>query len=294
VWRADTLVVSDRGLGRLSAFNPQGAIQFTLSTLSGAPVRRLPRALLANGLILAEQSAGSDDELVDGVVTTRPLLLLNHEGSTVATLADLSLGAHAQARVVVTLDGEPTYLYFAHPFPDSDLYDVDPGGHAVLLVSQVAGDENNPRFSVVRLSSSGRQEWSRSFPYIPQRVSAMTRDTLGALATKATQHPAFRERVPREQIERSLRRDIHVPSFLAPVSDVIAGRDGTVWIRREPIGRDAMWMVLDHRGTYIAEARMPFGFRAFQADKNHVWGVEVGEMDEPQLVRYRVRRAAGA
>ena len=291
VWRADTLVVTDRALGRLTAFTAQGAVHYTLSTLSGAAVRRLPRALLANGLMLAEQSVGSDDDLVDGVVTTRPLLLIDHEGSTVDTLAVLSFGAHVQARVVITVDGEPTYSYFTHPFPDGDAYDVDPDGRAVVVVSQVAGDESNPRFSVVRLSPSGWNEWSRSFSYTPQRVSAMTRDTLGALATKFTQHPAFRERVPRGQIERSLRRDIHVPSFLAPASDVVAGRDGSVWIRREPVSQDALWMVLDHRGTHIANARMPFGFRPYQADKDHVWGIELGEMDEPHVVRYRLRRA---
>lgn len=289
-WMGDTLVVADGALVRISAFDSAGSLLYTVSTLQGAPPHQ-PRAILTDGRVLLEEMQESDDQLVDGDITSRSLLLMKPGGGTFERLVDLSLGTHAEARVGIVVGGETTYTYFEHPFPDSDLYDVDPRGRSVVVVSQIAGDDDNPRFSVTRLATAGDTAWAISFSYTPLPPSAMTRDTLAALAAKLTQHPYFKQRVPRERIERSLRRDIDVPAHLAPVSAVIAGRDGTVWLRREPVGTEAQWMVLDSSGAYIAVVHMPFDFRALEADRHYVWGVETGDMGEPRLVRYRVHAA---
>jgi len=259
-WWADTLVVGDRGLGRISAFDPGGKLHYTVTTLVRTSVPHRPLGILANGLIVAEQSPGSDDLIVDGAVTVRPLLLLDREGATVGHLHSLSIGRHDRARVVIRVGGEPTYSFFLHPFPDSDLYDVDPEGRGVVAVSQAGVNGSEPQFAVAWLTPSGERRWTKVFSYTPQPSSAMTRDTMAALVDKFTQHPSFHG-VPRGQIERSIRRDIDLPAFLAPVSAVVVGSDGTIWLRREPVAADAMWMVLDDRGVPIAEVRMPFDLR---------------------------------
>ncbi len=120
----------------------------------------------------------------------------------------------------------------------------------------------------------------------------MARDTIAAITEWFVSYPLFGQQVPHGQIERAVRKAIRMPSVLAPVSAVVAGRDGTTWIRREAVGEQhPAWMVLDEQGVWIAQLRMPAGLRVYQADRDHVWGVEVDELDAPRVVRYRVRSA---
>jgi len=288
----DTVVVGDDALVRITEFDPQGRTLETFTTLQLTAVPHRPVTRLANGLILVETIPGSDDDVATGKVTERELLLLG-SGNTAATrLVGLNLGLHSEARIEVRRGGEPTLTYFEHPFPDADLYDVDPMGRGVVVVSQAGAGESNPVFEVTRFTPDGRKYWQRAFRYTPVRPSAMVRDTIAALVDKLARSPLF-PGVPRGQLERAIRDDIKVPPFLAPVSSVIAGSDGTTWIRREPANLDATWIVLDAEGAPIAEATMPFDLTVYQANLGYVWGVEGDKFDEPHLVRYRIRLSTG-
>ncbi|NIM49630.1 MAG: hypothetical protein GTN62_05350 [Gemmatimonadales bacterium] len=290
-WLADTLMVADWRLRRISAFSPSGDVHYTITTGVRASVRHLPLAVLTNGRILAEQS-WNNQEVVEGRETVRHLLLLDREGATVAPFADLAFGIF-QAMVEIVVPSGPTLTFTKHPFSNSDLWDVDPEGSGVVVVTQADLDPDNPQFSVTRLAPSGREEWNRSFRYTPQPVTdAMARDTIAAVTEMFVSYPFFGEQVPHGQIERAVRKAIRMPSVLAPVSAVVAGRDGTTWIRREAVGEQhPAWMVLDEQGVWIAQLRMPAGLRVHQADRHHVWGVELDELDAPRVVRYRVRSA---
>ncbi len=290
-WLADTLMVADWRLRRISAFSPSGDVHYTITTGVRASVSHLPLAVLTNGRILAEQS-WDYQQVVEGRRTVRHLLLLDREGATVADFANLAFGIFS-AMVEIVVPSGPTLTFTEHPFSNSDLWDVDPEGSGVVVITQADLDPENPQFLVTRLAPSGREEWSRSFRYTPQPVTdAMARDTIAAITKWFVSYPLFGQQVPHGQIERAVRKAIRMPSFVAPVSAVVAGRDGTTWIRREAIGEQhPAWMVLDEQGAWIAQLRMPAGLRVYQADRDHVWGVEVDELDAPRVVRYRVRSA---
>jgi NAD(P)H-nitrite reductase large subunit len=77
------------------------------------------------------------------------------------------------------------------------------------------------------------------------------------------------------------------------VSHVVAGRDGTIWLRREERGGVTRWEVLDASGSVVARLDVPAALRILAADRTDVWGVETDDLDVPYVVRYRVEFAGG-
>lgn len=99
-----------------------------------------------------------------------------------------------------------------------------------------------------------------------------------------------------------------VPSSKPAYSDMLAGNDGRIWIRRhvkavrsregkegtpespprsswvEPVVYD----VFEPDGTYLGEVRLPDRTRISWIGRDHVWAVQTGEMDEAYVVRFRL------
>ncbi len=83
---------------------------------------------------------------------------------------------------------------------------------------------------------------------------------------------------------------MYVPEHRVPVRAVVAGRDGTVWLRgSETQAGLASWTVLGADGTRLASIDIPMRVTVYRADRDFVWGVEHDTLDVPYVVRYRVR-----
>jgi hypothetical protein len=85
---------------------------------------------------------------------------------------------------------------------------------------------------------------------------------------------------------------VYVPEFAHPISAVIAGRVGTIWLRGEEYaaGETIEWLVLSAEGDIIATFAAPRESRLIQAEQGTAWGVVLDDMDVPFVVRYNVRR----
>ena len=87
------------------------------------------------------------------------------------------------------------------------------------------------------------------------------------------------------------RAALDLPEFYPPISAVVAGVDGTSWLRREDTGAPATeWLVLDARGNMSARLRLPRQLEIKWAGANHIWAAVPDEFDVPFLVRYRIMR----
>lgn len=52
--------------------------------------------------------------------------------------------------------------------------------------------------------------------------------------------------------------NLHRPPHYPPVTTVVLGTDGTIWLRDPPLeGADAIWTVLDEAGEPLARIRIP-------------------------------------
>jgi len=82
-----------------------------------------------------------------------------------------------------------------------------------------------------------------------------------------------------------------VPEYLPVAKQVIAGSDGTVWLRRTGLysdGEHDVWTVFDPTGTAVAAVDVPHGVRVPDANRAYAWAAIEDEIGVPYVVRYRV------
>jgi hypothetical protein len=91
--------------------------------------------------------------------------------------------------------------------------------------------------------------------------------------------------------DRSVRDQLVVPKFLPPTTDLVVGRDGSIWLRREAlVDGGLVWNVIDPSGVLAGRVVMPSGIRVVYADLTQVLGVERNPDDIPTIVRFCVDR----
>ena len=98
-----------------------------------------------------------------------------------------------------------------------------------------------------------------------------------------TLHTSF----PREVITRAL----YVPPYRAPVTEALAGDDGTLWLRWDSATSPDLYSVLGVDGRIVAHVHASSRVRLRWVSGTTVWGEERDEDDVPTLVRYRVTSA---
>jgi hypothetical protein len=285
-WVGDTLWVIDPMQLRTTLFRADGRVVRTVpwrvgSAASGPAV---PTALLTGGSALTRID-GPAELVATGRMTRGPVLRTDREGRVRDTLAWHPLGHQ-----VLRIAAGGRRLYTSQPWDDTPLLAAAPDGGAVVLVEREAARGERGNFTVTRLDARGDTLYSRRFAYAAVEVprgfrERFARETARGLAAALRAAPG--------PLEEVVRREVFVPRYRPPVTAVVAGRDGTVWLRREEREGAAVvtWMVLDPRGRVEAEVRAPRELAVQQAERGAVWGVVRDELGIPYVVRYRVAPA---
>ncbi len=80
-----------------------------------------------------------------------------------------------------------------------------------------------------------------------------------------------------------------MPEFHPPVTSVLVGRNGSAWLRGEHVGTpQTTWRILSPEGALRGVVELPARFSPLLADGDRVWGREIGALDVPYIVRYRL------
>jgi len=127
----------------------------------------------------------------------------------------------------------------------------------------------------------------------------MSRDTAAAYKVGLPQSPVDRQAINRavdpilNRIEGRIRNArqaledaLLVPDSLPALYGATAGRDGTVWLRSRDLGT---WWIVSTRTRRLYEVGIPGGVGVKWSDQGSVWGVRLGEFDEPYVVQYALR-----
>lgn len=295
-FREDTLWVLDYGTYRFSLFGPDGELlrDFRVPVDLGTPDRSefppRPRGLLSDGTILGSPPAFSR-LVVSGELTESWYGRLGPEGRVLDTLARYSL-----VNTVFGLndpDHDPPRwgVYRDQAFSDAEIVQVsEHAPELVRLKRPAAGDGGPTGFRVVKLGLEGDTLFHREVrydpvPLDPAVVDSVAADFAGWLAES--------ERLAEGRARRLARESLYAPPFHPPVSQVVLGRDGSVWLRREDTGEDRIdWLVLGPAGELEGVASLPKGLRVLEADRRTAWGMERDELDVPYIVRYRLTTEA--
>lgn len=73
-------------------------------------------------------------------------------------------------------------------------------------------------------------------------------------------------------VRSAFRRALSFPAFHPPVSTIVAGADGSAWLRLASENDSSVWLQLDRSGAERARMRLPSRFQALYADASGLWG----------------------
>jgi hypothetical protein len=277
-WSRDTLSVVD--FGRLHLFTPDLTYVRTITfpTLRPPPGvgRVIPGFILRDGSILGVPIFPDSGRAV-------PVVRVSSGGTIIDTITHV---LDENGVVSLPLPGRsPANL--TNPWIADPLWVPEAGGASILIVNRpIAPRPGLSAFELVRVGLQGDTLLTVQFDYTPLEISAELRDRVYTEMARRVSESS----TTRAQVEREARRAIPAPRFHPPVSEVLAGRDGTIWLRREELGRDSVeWHVFSQSGRPVAKLFLPGGFRVRRAQSDRIWGVEKDSLDVPFVRVYDVR-----
>ena len=284
-WHGDTLWVSDRRLFRLSLFTPDGQFITARNTYwapGGQDVPVSVHALLADGTLLGmpRGKPGPGDSYPSRV----PLLRLAADADVVDTLAVLS-----NENSVLDIRYRGARYFRDQPFADGDLWGISTDGGAIVIVHRSAARHGGElQFQVTRLTAGGDTIFRKRYGYQRDRVA--DHEIESAISTISSR--LVRMFPSEDAAKRAVQAALYIPAYRPPVTAVVAGRDGTTWLRRDVrVDSDCVvWMALDERGNAIGEIQLNTGIRILEADREFIWGTGTTSLGTPYVVRYRLTR----
>jgi hypothetical protein len=279
----DTLWAMDFFGARLHLFDSR--LQFTRTvtprvteTPAGAD-RILPGPLMADGSILGVP-------ITTRPTDTEPIVLLNETGEVVRVVARVS----TRGRTVETRFPSGSSSNIGHPWPDAPLWMNAADGQSIVVVErQAAAATSQAAFRILRIGLTGDTLVDQLVSYSPRAIEPRAReDALRALAERlsrrvdASGSPA--------ELEEDARRRLDNQRSYPPITELLTGRDGTIWLRREDTPDSVEWHVFNAVGSEIGRLRLPAALRVYGADSDRVWGVVRDELDVPFVEVYRISR----
>lgn len=159
---------------------------------------------------------------------------------------------------------------------------VAPNGQGVVVVRWTGPAE--ARITVSRIAAEGDTVLHRTYGYAPV---SLTRRALERTLRELSVFPSGEEAPGQQEFEPALREGGLIPDILPPVTGLAAGRDGSVWLRREDRGEDHVaWVVLDSTGEIREVVSLPQRQRVAAATGEFLIAVEEDAFGVPSLIRY--------
>jgi hypothetical protein len=222
-----------------------------------------PTAILSGRRVVFRTTAplvrsGSDE------AGARPLLLINTEGAILDTLVSIT---PEHVALVATFEGGVQTIR-VQPFRDDPLVEVDPQAERVVIVRRSVDGSNS--YSLTARSLDGDTVFVREVAYdpIPFRPD-------WAIDWIRTHDP---ETAESEGRLARWREALFVPPALPPVTDLLLGRDGSVWLRREthPEEPALTWEIWSRDGSAAGAFELPRDLSLRAAGAGFAWATKRG------------------
>lgn len=282
-WLGNMLWIDDFAQRRITLFDAQG--QYVRSVTIDEPCgdsRCSPIALLADGSVLGQSQALST-ALSQRVPYVEPLHRYSEDGHW---LHPYAMAVRRNELAAIPIDNGVSYI--SQTFTDTDLVSVHPLGLDVVIVSREASvSSNHSMFEITRISFTDDTIFRRSYHYSPRPMPDSLRRKELDERSRAAEGMLGGERSG--AMRATIRERLFLPDFLPPVTRVVRGRDGTIWIRREMDGRESVeWYALDGTGLFVGRASLPQAMRVLYGDLQNLIGYEVDQVGVIRVVRHRI------
>ncbi len=312
----DSIWVHDRQLARFTFLDWDGAVRASRpapfdmgtreQTVAGALPPR-PQGLFLDGWVHASPPLISD-AVARGLIEGADHVAQDPAGGEAEPVVRVPVGT--TGTLALLFDDGGTFT--SQPFGDAAIASRSADGSAFVLMDRTAASEpGEATFRVTRIAAVPRDEgvgrgdtlFHVEVPYqaqaIPEwevevRVEALRESLYGFVGARTgLSEAAFGRRVSDA---------LYRPAARPPVGAVLAGRDGSTWIRMNeapdpPAGeeeddpvppRGQRWIVLDEGGEPVRAVRLPPRTRPLFVEQDRFWGVRTDELGVEYIVRYRV------
>ncbi len=262
-WLGDTLWVSDGTLGRVTRFlrgRLLSAERYQPPELSGGLWTWAPHSLLADGTELLLPSL-NPEEFLEAGSTELPLFLIR-SGRLVGVLTSVDV---RDQFMILDLLGAHRFTAL-QPLRTQVTFAVNPIGTSVATVSWEVSEKNG-MLLLSLLRGLGDTLWHKEMRFLPLEVPGRLRDSV----IPALLADARKVLGPSEADLSVIKRAVTLPRYLPPVTALLAGSDGSVWVRREDWGQSGVsWEVFEGRGTLLST---PDEIAHFHRLKLRTWSV---------------------
>ncbi|MDX1395355.1 MAG: hypothetical protein R3195_13285 [Gemmatimonadota bacterium] len=218
--------------------------------------------------------------------TENPLLRLGVEGDILDTVFVRPLeGGYLWLELGM---GDPTVT--SHPYPWDPIFAVA-ARRMEVIVAERDVHPDAPEFRVTRLTIEGDTLWSRTYPYDPVPPDMALIETRVEFFATAVERAGW---TTRRHAEEVFRGGIRIPEHIPPLTRVIAGHDGSIWLELADNDETAnSWLILAEDGEPYGRVVLPGRFYIRHATLEGVLGMELDELDVPYVVGYDLTLEAG-
>ena len=283
LWAADTLVVYDVPLSRLTYFLLDGtlvrtvAVPYRAPNFGASPQGRDTTFQIFNPEVIDDEGAmlglAYTSVLVDERMESGGQVVLRvARDGTPRIIA--SPPQYDDERWSVTVSGVSSPV----PFAFRPRYGFARDGSRFLFAT---ADQStlDGTYNLTMLRPTGDTVFAQSYAYDGEPIPASVVDS--AIF-------AIRSESGRRRSARALARQ-RAPAVFPP-NDVTLGLDGTVWVELRPTDHGTPVHVVSETGDPIASLLLPGRSKIQQASRTHVWVTATNLVDLASVVRYRVIR----
>jgi hypothetical protein len=272
-WVGDTLWLYDRGRLRFSVHTADGKYvrnvpmpAFDTASRARHGVAAMiglhPAAVLPNGDIVGAATLSTAAPRGSGL----PIVSMDLQGRIKRVIGWVPVTKTS----IEVKTGPARSTFQTIPFAWRPVWAISPDGRRIAIV--VADAKRSVMRATVLSGMTGdtilNREWTFVARPIPQRLSDSARNRVLANARA-------------KGFESAMQRDLVLPAAFPPVTDLVLGNDGTMWMRVN-VGDQPRWRIFDHKGRSLGESHVTGDPAVVTADK--VWLVE-GDADGFHSIR---------
>ena len=287
-WLGDTLLVLDPSSRRLTLVSPARTFARTVpwattihmdsdpATPDPSFFWVYPNAMYSDGSMLATPMLASADTAVRWPGGNRDGDPIVRISSDAAFQKIVAWRPADQCRMDYRFTGGNGSL--VTPFCSRPLDDIALDGSRVAIAGPgiVEGEKGSYQLTVI--TADGDTSFTRSYEFAPATLPRSIVDSVVNEATKESERPE----------EVAAWRSMKMPSAYPPLSRILVGRDGTIWLERYTTSGDRLWRVLSKEGSIVTELAVPRRIHILVASRPTFWGTDTNDDGLQSIVRYRV------
>jgi hypothetical protein len=175
-----------------------------------------------------------------------------------------------------------------NPFADFPLVAVQPGGTHLLVLDRTAGAA---ALQLGRIATATmRREWAVTYPMPARRLASGEIDSLIRVSADIQREragPMAARLGTAGEFAASVKEGTRIPQNAPLARELIAGMDGTAWVRLWDSGSN--WIVFDAAGRAVQRVTLPANATLLAAQRDYIWCVITDSSDVPWVTTFRVR-----